>query len=234
MKVFEKIYQKLLPYLGKSAYINYLRKKGVSIGTGTCLFNLPTINIDLSRPSLISIGDNVSINRNFTLVTHDFVSGVFIHKYHDFLPSSGRVSIGNNVRFGVNCTVLKDVNIGDNVFIAAGSIVSKDIQSNCIAGGTPCRPLISLDDYYAKRKVKCINEALEYALSIQQRFARKPKLLDFWEEFPLFVDGDKIDQYPDIANVIKAQLGPAYQNYVKNHKAIYKDFEDFLSAAGVK
>lgn len=37
--------------------------------------------------------------------------------------------------------VLGGVTIGDNTVIAAGSVVTKDIPSNVIAAGVPCRVL---------------------------------------------------------------------------------------------
>lgn len=126
------------------------------------------------------------------------------------------------------------MSIGDNVFIGANSLVTKDIPSNCIAAGAPCKVIMSLEDYYQKRQIECVKEALDYALSIQHRYSRKPIEKDFWEEFPLFVDGDKIGQHPDIADTIKRQLGPVYESYVNGHKAKYNSFEEFLCAAGIK
>ena len=49
------------------------------------------------------------------------------------------ITIGNNVWIGGNVIVLPGVTIGDNSVIAAGSIVERDIPSNVIAMGTPCR-----------------------------------------------------------------------------------------------
>ena len=49
------------------------------------------------------------------------------------------ITIGNNVWIGGNVIVLSGVTIGDNSVIAAGSIVERDIPSNVIAMGTPCR-----------------------------------------------------------------------------------------------
>ena len=40
---------------------------------------------------------------------------------------------------GGNVTILPGVTIGDNVTIGAGSVVTKDIPSNVIAYGNPCR-----------------------------------------------------------------------------------------------
>ena len=149
----------------------------------------------------------------------------------DFLPSSGRVTIGNNVRFGQRCTVLKGVTIGDNCFIGAGSIVTKNIPANSIAVGIPCKVVCTLEEFHKKREQACVAEAWDYAKSIQERYLRRPVVTDFWEEFPLFIDGDKIDQYPEMKDIIKRQLGPMFESYVKSHKAPFKDFEDFLNAA---
>ena len=233
--MIKRLFNKLAQHYYRSSverYCNYLRNKGIRIGCGTIL-RPKTTHIDLTRPSLVSIGENCSLNENFTLLTHDWVTGVFIRANMDFLPSSGRVTIGNNVRFGQHCMVLKGVTIGDNCFIGAGSIVTKDIPSNSIAVGIPCKVICTLEEFHKKRQSKCIDEALDYARSIKERFGRKPLTTDFWEEFPLFVDGDKINDYPELADIIKNQLGPTYDNYQKSHKAKYKSFNEFLAAAGI-
>jgi len=45
--------------------------------------------------------------------------------------------IGNNVDIGVNATIIGDIKIGDHVVIGAGSVVTKDVESNCVIGGNP-------------------------------------------------------------------------------------------------
>lgn len=49
------------------------------------------------------------------------------------------IEVGNNVWIGGNVVVLPGVSIGDNVVIGAGSVVTKDIPSNSVAVGNPCR-----------------------------------------------------------------------------------------------
>jgi maltose O-acetyltransferase len=49
------------------------------------------------------------------------------------------VVIGNNVWIGGGVIIMPGVTIGDNVVIGAGSVVTKDIPSNKIAYGNPCR-----------------------------------------------------------------------------------------------
>lgn len=231
--MYKRIKKKLQSWWAKTSsdrYIQYLREKGVLVGHG-CHIDPKTSMIDITRPSLVEIGDNVYMNSYFTLLTHDFVSGVFIHSNRCFLPSSGKVTIGNNCRFGRNVMILKGVSIGDNVFVGANSVVNKDIPSNSIAVGNPCKVVKSLEEFYQIRKEKCVEEAFIYARSIKERFGRLPVASDFWEEFPLFVDGKDVDSYPMIP--IKRQLGPMYDEYCKSHKARFNGLNDFLKAAGI-
>lgn len=233
--IIRKVYRKLLSLvcrLSNDWFVKYLRMGGAEIGEGV-KFRPFSTEIDLTRPSLVSIGNNCYFNKQFVLLTHDWVTRVFIYSGRDFLPSSGRVKIGNNVSTGQNVMILKGVTIGDNVFIGANSVVTKDIPSNSIAVGSPCKVIMSLDEYYNKRIKKCVDEALDYARSIKERYNRKPRVTDFREEFSLFVDGDKIDKFPEISDLIKYQLGPAYEYYKVNHKAKYSGFDEFLKAAGV-
>ena len=49
------------------------------------------------------------------------------------------VTIGDNVWIGGSVTILPGVTIGDNVTIGAGSVVTRDIPSNTVAVGNPCK-----------------------------------------------------------------------------------------------
>lgn len=54
--------------------------------------------------------------------------------------------------------ILPGVNIGDNSVIGAGSIVTKDIPSNLVAVGNPCRVLREINEndmkyYYRDMKI---------------------------------------------------------------------------------
>ena len=111
-------------------FLNYHRKKGVAIGRGVWVHpDRKSITIDLTRPSLVTIGNDVRLNKNFSLFTHDGSFFVLRNKYGEFVPRSGAVEIGNNVYFARNCSVLKGVTIGDNCIIGYGSVVTKDIPA---------------------------------------------------------------------------------------------------------
>ena len=51
------------------------------------------------------------------------------------------VRIGNDCWLGANVVICPGVTVGDNCVIGAGSVVTKDIPSNSVAVGNPCRVL---------------------------------------------------------------------------------------------
>ena len=85
---------------------------------------------------------------------------------------------------------------------------------------------MSLEDYYRKRKEKYVPKVLNDVRSIKECFGREPLTIDFWEEFPLFVDGDKITEYPEFA--------VSYDDYVEHHKVKYECVDAFLKVLGLK
>lgn len=214
-----------------AAYAKFLRKSGIAIGEGTYFHSPKTTSIDLTRPSLITIGRNCVFGNYIELVTHDWVSSVFTNSGREMINSSGAIVIGNNVQLGRNIIVLKGVTIGGNCYIAAHSLVNKSIPPNSIAGGVPAKVLTTLDEYYDKRLKLREAEAFEYARSIVDRFNRRPVPADFWEEFPLFMNGNEIDKYPELP--VKRQLGASYDRFVASHKAPYPSFDAFLKEAGI-
>ena len=53
--------------------------------------------------------------------------------------------IEDDVLIGARCIILKGVHIGARSVIGAGSVVAKDIPSDCIAAGNPCKVIKRLD-----------------------------------------------------------------------------------------
>ncbi|MFB9378533.1 acyltransferase [Kineococcus gynurae] len=49
------------------------------------------------------------------------------------------VVVGRDVWLGARVLVMPGVRIGDEVVVAAGAVVTKDLPSGCIAGGVPAR-----------------------------------------------------------------------------------------------
>ena len=231
MKLIERIRQRWAKRSSQS-YIKYIRNRGVKIGENCQIRDPRSFTIDLQRAHLITIGNLVSFNKDNRLICHDAIAQLFRQKFQDYLPSNGHITIGNNVQFAQNVTVLKGVTIGDNCFIGFGATVTRDIPANSVAVGTPAKVICSIEEYYQKRKKEALQESFEFARGIVERYHRRPVPEDFRESFVWFVSGKDIDKYPDIS--IKHQLGPDYNHYKAHHVAKFDSFDDFLKAAGIE
>lgn len=94
----------------------------------------------------ITIGDHVKIGGNSILIdtdSHNMDYLVRRGQYTDWGVSKPIV-IEDDAFIGVNCIILKGVTIGARSIIAAGSVVTKSIPADCVAGGNPAKVIKSL------------------------------------------------------------------------------------------
>lgn len=94
----------------------------------------------------ITIGNHVKIGGNSILIdtdSHNMDYLVRRGQYTDWGVSKPIV-IEDDVFIGVNCIILKGVTIGARSIIAAGSVVTKSIPADCVAGGNPAKVIKSL------------------------------------------------------------------------------------------
>jgi acetyltransferase-like isoleucine patch superfamily enzyme len=101
-----------------------------------------------SEPFLIHLGNDVTISDGAAFVTHD--GGVRVGRHvHPDLHVYGAITVGDRAFIGMRSVVLPGVNIGSDVVVGAGSVVTRDIPSGVVAAGVPCRPLRKTEDYLA-------------------------------------------------------------------------------------
>lgn len=92
----------------------------------------------------VIFGDNVFIGPNCGF--HTSGHPLDYERRNKGLEYAYPIKVGNNVWFGAAVQVMPNVTIGDNVVIGAGSIVTKDIPSNSVAVGSPCKVIRKLDE----------------------------------------------------------------------------------------
>ena len=51
------------------------------------------------------------------------------------------ICIGNDVWIGARCVILDGVTIGDGAVIAAGAVVTRNVEPFMIVGGVPAKPI---------------------------------------------------------------------------------------------
>lgn len=163
--------------------IAYLKKQGVSVGRDVRIFNTRNTVIDVTKPSLLTIGSHVQITDGVKILTHGYDWYVLNGVYGDVLGSAGKVTIGDNVFIGMNSIILKDVTIGDNVIIGAGSIVTKDVPPNSVVAGNPAKVISTLDKYYQKRIAAQKKEAALLYNTFKERFGYPPRKIIFMSFF---------------------------------------------------
>ena len=207
-----------------------IKKKGVTIGDRTVIFDPQTTIIDETRPWMIEIGNDVQITSGVTLLTHGYDWSVLKGVYGEVLGSSGVLKIGNNVFIGMHSTILKGVTIGNNVIIGANSLVNKDIPDNCVAAGNPCRVIMSLEEYYKKRKNVQIDEATELVRAYREKKGIDPDEYALHEFFWLFSDNP--DDIPPIWTKMNELVGNEKLTKQKmvEHKKIFDNMKQFLKS----
>ena len=102
-------------------------------------FNLTILDI-----REVYIGDNVMIGPGTLITTVGHPLSPMGRRKH--LGIAKPVHIGNDVWIGGNATILPGVTIGNNVVVAAGAVVTKDIPDNCVVGGVPARKIKDIED----------------------------------------------------------------------------------------
>ena len=124
----------------------------------------------------VHFGKNIYANFNLTMVDDGhiyvgdytmFAPGVIVATAgHPILPELREtvyqynmpVHIGKNCWIGAGAIILPGVTIGDQVVVGAGSVVTKDLPSNVVAVGTPCRVVREVSEhdriyYFKNRKI---------------------------------------------------------------------------------
>lgn len=94
-------------------------------------------NLIILDPAKVIFCDNVFIGPNCAFYTP--LHPMDFETRNKGLEYAKPIKVGNNVWFGGNVVVLAGVTIGDNTVIGAGSVVTKDIPSNVLAYGNPCK-----------------------------------------------------------------------------------------------
>ncbi len=148
--IFKKTGKSLM--MNKPFHCDY----GCNIEIGENFYS--NFNLTLLDVNTIKIGNNVFCAPNVSIYT----AGHPIDKdiRNEYLEYGYEVNIGNDVWIGGNTVINPGVTIGNNVVIGSGSVVCKDIPSNVVACGNPCRVIRSITEadkaYWQNEKNKIL------------------------------------------------------------------------------
>lgn len=124
----------------------YLRAAGVKCAGSVNVGN----NVYIRFPGRLRLGHRCSLGGfariwNYAPITigNDFLSAGNLtinsggHDPETLVPILRPITVGDRVWCGVNVTILAGVTIGDDVIIAAGSVVVSNVPSGCVVAGVP-------------------------------------------------------------------------------------------------
>jgi carbonic anhydrase/acetyltransferase-like protein (isoleucine patch superfamily) len=136
-------YAKLYP-------VEYAKSIGVRMKGKVTIYGSSYLTFS-SEPYLVTLGDNVFISLQVRFICHDGSTLPFRRLIPD-LDIANRITVGDNVFFGLGACILPGVNIGNNCIIGAYAVVTKDVPSGSIVGGNPAKVIKSWDEYLEKAK----------------------------------------------------------------------------------
>lgn len=124
--------------LEHSIYFNiaggYRDAGGVTLGSGTFVGSGCEFNITSS----ITVGENCLIASGCRFIDHNHGTATDTTMKAQ-VEEEAPIQIGSDVWIGANCVVLKGVFIGDGAIVAAGSVVTKPLDSMSVYAGVPAR-----------------------------------------------------------------------------------------------
>ena len=124
---------------------------GVKMGEGNLIYSW----FWGTEPYLITIGNHCQITGGVKILTHG--GGHVLRKDIEDFDTFGKVCIGNWCYIGFNTLIMPGVTIGDNVLIAAGSVVTKSVPSNVVIGGNPAHIISTIEEYKMHNELYDLN-----------------------------------------------------------------------------
>lgn len=91
----------------------------------------------------ITIGDDVLVGHNCVIATLNHA--IDPNRRGDMIPAP--VKIGDKVWIGANVTILPEVTVGAGAILAAGAVVTKDVEAETMVGGVPARLLKRIEPH---------------------------------------------------------------------------------------
>ena len=121
-----------LPWKRLRTYCHRLR--GIKIGKRVEIGYM--VLMDGRRPELITIEDDVTITTMCVVIAHDLS-----RRYNEGKEIIGRVHIKKGAFIGMNTVIMPGVTIGEGAVVAAGSVVTKDVEALTVYGGVPAKKI---------------------------------------------------------------------------------------------
>lgn len=157
----QALLKKMFAEIGEGCYIEppfHANFGGYHVHFGKNVY--ANFNLTMVDDTHIYVGDYTMFGPNVTVATagHPILPKLREQAYQYNMP----VHIGKNCWIGAGAIILPGITIGDNVVVGAGSVVTKELPSNVVAVGNPCRVLRQVGErdmeyYFKDRRIDLDN-----------------------------------------------------------------------------
>ena len=116
--------------------VNVVRGNKVKIGRNVVIMN----NSLFMAAGGITIDDDVMVAANAQLISNNH--DLYDHQVLTCKP----VHLKRNCWIGAGATILPGITVGENAVVAAGAVVTKNVEPNTVVGGNPAKIIRRLSD----------------------------------------------------------------------------------------
>ncbi|TFJ93223.1 DapH/DapD/GlmU-related protein [Lentibacillus salicampi] len=156
--------RRLCAHLNNGVYTNEQIRQQISQIVGQALDE----DFSLFLPFTTDFGKNIKIGKNVfinsgcrfqdqgqiiigdqSLIGHNVVLATINHDYNPLNRGTmylKPIVLKERIWIGSNATILPGVTVGENAIVAAGSVVTRDVEPNTIVGGNPAKFIANLED----------------------------------------------------------------------------------------
>ena len=181
-------------YINDNAYVRATRSIGRFVSIG------PDVVIGMPEHSVAAVSAHILFSDEDSAWTHEFCSYAqdndaiedIRKNEREQMRGKGMVVIGNDVWIGGRAIIMRGVTIGDGAIVAAGAVVTKDVEPYAIVGGVPAR-------------------VIRYRFDEKERQALTQ--LKWWEYGPDVLKGCDVTDVNATIDIIAERIGAGFPKF---------------------
>lgn len=120
-----------------------MRKQGITIGENCRIFS----NITSTEPTLITIGNRVTISGHVAFCTHD---NAIIKAIPGKTDVVGPITIGDDCFIGLRSILMSGITLGAHCVVGAGAVVTHSFPPHSVIAGNPAKKICTIEEYAEK------------------------------------------------------------------------------------
>ena len=146
IRKLKRLYYTRIKKMTENEYnIMLMRNSGIKIGERCRIYTF----VQSNEPSMISIGNDVTISSEVAFVTYDNSILKVLDPKTDVV---GKITVGDNCFIGQRSILMLGVSLGENCIVGAGAVVTRSVPPHTVVAGNPARKICATEEMAEKYK----------------------------------------------------------------------------------